>query len=69
MTKCITCGKDLSNVSEIHALYGLLFCSETCTMSHISETNEYVDAVRLYREVAEVVTPQDIGLKEDTDNE
>lgn len=65
MTTCITCGKDLSKVKEIHAVRGLLFCSKVCAVEHLSKVMEYHEATQTYTDCHEIVTPEDIGLKED----
>ena len=65
-TRCHRCGKDLSTVKEIHAAEGMLFCSEDCTVNYYVDeiiSNAKESAKGLYCELAEVVSPKDIGLK------
>ena len=65
MTKCTICGKDLTEATEIHAMHGMLFCSKTCAIAYLQDSVAYVCAVQMYRNDAEIVTPEEIGLKED----
>lgn len=68
MTRCRRCGKDLSKVDLIRAMEGMLFCSDTCALIHISTQKSFDNTARVkeyYNEVVELITPQDIGLCDD----
>ena len=65
MTKCLRCGQDLSKVKYIHAVEGALYCSDNCALLQISSQRPFDNTACVrayYKEVAEVVTPQEIGL-------
>jgi hypothetical protein len=65
ITRCENCGKDLSLFAEIHAVEGMLFCTEECAVAHqaaIITASAYDTATEWYKECAEIVTPRDIGL-------
>lgn len=62
---CCYCGKDLRVVNEIHTAEGHLSCSKECLINfYIDEVtmNAKASATALYNDLAEVVTPEDIGL-------
>ena len=65
MTECMHCHRDLSQVEEIHAVHGELFCSRECSIEHIAQDiirNAKEEAIATYDNNAEVVSPKDIGL-------
>lgn len=62
---CMECGKDLRLCYEIHVVEGTHFCSRECAITHETEVimqsaNDM--AIEHYNDVAEVVTPAEIGL-------
>lgn len=63
---CRYCGKDLRTVDEIHTSEGMLFCSEECTVNHYTDeiiANAKEQAKAMYRDFAEIVTAEDIGIE------
>lgn len=63
---CMKCGKPLSQVNEIHTSEGMLFCSEECCVNfYIDEIiiNAKESAQAMYRDFAEIVTREDIGIE------
>lgn len=68
MTGCERCGIDLSTVDEIHAVEGQLYCSKECAIINQAEiiiASAKDAAIEWYDACAEVVAPEDIGLRED----
>lgn len=66
MDKCKHCGKDLSTVEEIHSVEGLLYCSRICAIMYkktLITTFAQSLAIDWYDSHAEIVTPEDIGIK------
>lgn len=69
MTGCVRCGKDLSKVELIRAMEGGLYCSDNCALLELSAKRPFENTACVkdyYRQVMEVVTPQEIGLCEGT---
>lgn len=63
---CMYCRKDLRTVDEIHTTEGMLFCSKQCAIDHYTDEiikNAKGSATAMYNDFAEVVTPDDIGIK------
>ena len=62
MTPCTNCGKDLSKLKSIYALYGYLYCSRDCYHE------DYMNQLGDLDDCAEEVSPEEIGLVVETEN-
>ena len=60
---CMLCGEQF-NTDEVHAVEGMLFCSEACALGYkVFIGADMDDAVRWYEDCAEIVNPADIGIE------
>lgn len=62
MTECKFCHKPLENTEELHAMYGMLFCSKACAVAYNGREiirSAYVTAEEEYSEAAEIVATKD----------
>lgn len=66
MTKCMHCGRDLAEVEEIYAVSGNLYCSEDCAIEDLTQEimfNAQEQATEMFKDLHEIVTPEDIGIE------
>ena len=70
--ECHNCHKALKDCKEIHVVEGTFYCSAECAIDSYTEgiiINAREQAKAIYNDFCEIVTPVDIGLVEDTDDE
>lgn len=66
MNICKYCHKSLDDLEELHAMYGMLFCSKTCAVAYNEREiirNARDTAEEEYSDVAEIVSTKDIMPK------
>lgn len=69
---CSRCGKDLRTVKEIHVVEGTFYCSAECAIDAYTDgiiANAREQAKAIYNDFCEVVTPVDIGIVEESEDE
>lgn len=66
MNECKFCHKNLEELEEVHAMYGMLFCSKTCAVAYNEREiirNAHDVAEEDYCDAAEIVSTKDIMPK------
>ena len=67
MTECKFCHKPLEDTEELHAMYGMLFCSKACAVAYNEREiirNARDTAEEEYSEAAEIVATKDVLPKQ-----